>query len=677
MLNLSNPVTAIHGVGQKTKQALAKYNIHTVADLLLYLPLRYDDRSQITTIDQLQIGETVTLKAKLVKINDVYRRGRKMTFATIADDTGQTKCIWFNNKFISKQLKPDKSYFFSGEYSKYKSLTQPTVEKVSADTVHTGRLVPIYSSRLPIAQGTLRRMLKNAVDELTAKKDQVLKINSDLDLPNLTSALKELHFPEAEENVKQARQRLALEELLALIQKSEKIKQEWQAKSQAKSLNLDNTELIPEDLPFSLTADQHTATQEILQDLQQPHAMNRLLVGDVGCGKTVVAGIACYHSQKQSFNTCLIAPTQILAQQHTESLQEIFPQLNIQLLTAENSAEIAQELQNKKLTKPQLFIGTHAVINQLNLIQPSLIIYDEQHRFGVKQRSEGQNLNLDYQPHLLTMTATPIPRSYMLTIFSHLQASFIKEFPFGPKKIKSWLVPKPKRNKAYTWLAAELSKKPDELAIIICPFINPSDHEAFKNIKSATEVYENLQQQLAQIEQLGSANLNIALLHGQQKKQKQEKIIQQLFNKKINLLVTTTIVEVGVDLPNANYIVIESAERFGLASLHQLRGRVGRKGQQSYCLLFSQTNNQDTQKRLENFSQTLDGFKLAELDLENRGGGDLFGVQQHGFDELKFASWSNAELITQAHQTHQKLKKLNYQSILFKNSEKKLTPVAN
>lgn len=672
MYQLSDSVLKIKGIGQKTQKALNKQQIKTVKDFLLYLPLRYEDRSQIATINQLEVGQIKTTQATIVKTNEYFKNRRRITSAVISDDTGRTKCIWFNNRYIRHKLKPKKSFFFSGKFTKYRTITQPVVEAVKADTIHTGRLVPLYSARLDIPQGTLRRLLKQTTDNLEKTEDEVAQ---EINLLHIDEALKQLHFPEEEVKVLKSRQRLALEELLSLIKHSEQIKQNWEDKKPTLSLKIkpddlsgDNVfDFIPKQIPFTLTNDQQTAVREILADLSQSSPMNRLLIGDVGSGKTVVAGIACHHVLKQDQSACLVAPTQILAQQHFATFEKIFPHLPIALLTAKSKPKIIK-------SKPKLYIGTHAVINQIKTIKPGLIIYDEQHRFGVRQRSGAQELkqHTALQPHSLTMTATPIPRSYMLTIFSHLQASIIEEMPFGTKDVKTWLVPQNKEKQAYKWIGKQLQKNNNPLALIVCPFIHDSDHEAFANVPSATSVFEKLQAEFK------DKKIKMSLLHGQMKQEKKDKIIEKLFNQKINLLVTTSIVEVGVDLPNANIIVIKGADRFGLASLHQLRGRVGRQSQASHCLLFSHSSSQEIKKRLKQFTQINDGLKLAKIDLENRGGGDLFGLKQHGFDELKFADWTNLDLIKQARDLQQKInqQQLNW-TPLFSFTNTQDLPAAN
>lgn len=705
--SLNDPLTKVTGIGERTAQQLARLGINTILDLLLLVPLRYEDRSNITTIDQLQLDQNHTILAKVVSVNERFKstKGKRLriTQAIIADDTGQTRCIWFNNRFIKQNLKIDQRYFFAGEYTRYHSLTQPTVEAVSEDTIHTGRLVPLYTQTTQLKQGNLRRFLKRILDNLIIEDDFLAE---EFGLLKLSETFMQLHFPSNKKLVIKARERLALEELITLIQHSEQIKQTWQQYQSVAQLPANTVSAalsnLPNSIPFQLTQDQEQALQEILSDLTQPHPMNRLLIGDVGTGKTVVAGLAAWQLAQAGFNCALIAPTQILAEQHQQTFSELLPDLPIKLLTATTTKN-----KFKKNKQPTLYIGTHAVINQLDVIKPALVIFDEQHRFGAAQRASPistqptsqtatQQTNpttpakpTPTQPHLLTMSATPIPRSYMLTIFSHLDLSLIIQSPFGPKPIKTWYVPSKKQMAAYDWVIQQLltnhstpkhsptnsqtlshlttTTQNKKLAMIVCPFIEPSEQAGFERISAATQVFTQLNQKWGK-------RLKLALLHGQQKPAEQEKVISQLFANKLDLLVATSIVEVGVDLPQANIMVIEGADRFGLASLHQLRGRVGRQGQEAYCLLFSSSTSPETTKRLRLFAQENDGLKLAELDLQNRGPGELFGLEQHGWQTLRFASWSDAKLIKRAKTIQQKLdQKQQDQTISFTSQHTTLT----
>jgi ATP-dependent DNA helicase RecG len=604
----------------------------------------------------------------VLKVSQFYRGRRNILSATITDGTGQLACFWFNAPYLRTKLIIGQSFFFAGVVSLNAKtgkpvFTQPAVEALSAETIHTGRLVPLYSQTLALKQGSVRRVLKEILDHLapwnnleatpatTAEVGPVL---------TLTEAFKILHFPETTETVAIARERLALEELLGVIDRATQLKKTWSQQQGAAKIQppmpLTEASLIPTTIPFELTSDQRQAVTELLTDLNKPQPMNRLLLGDVGSGKTVVAGIAAYWTIQSGHNVALVAPTQILAEQHYRTLQQILPDLAITLVTSKSrsSQKTAAPVKPAVAGPAQLFVGTHAILNRLPELHPALLIYDEQHRFGVKHRSPSwaDPLTLDQaQPHLLTMSATPIPRSLMLSLFAHLAISTLSQSPHQKLPTKTWVVPKSKRREALTWIKTQLTQNhPPEQGLVVCPFINPSEQESFENVAAATETFQELQQFYG-----ATDGFRLDLLHGQLKTKQKATVIAELFAQKIQLLVTTPIVEVGVDLPAAKLIVIEAAERFGLASLHQLRGRVGRAGQASFCLLFTSSQNADTLARLETFCHEHDGLKLAELDLQRRGAGDLFGTAQHGFDELQFASWTNLTLIEQARQLYQKI----------------------
>lgn len=649
MYFLDTPIYSVKGIGDKLTKQLQTKGIETVSDLLLFVPLRYEDRSQMVEIFYIPTDELVTFQAEVTSVSNYYKGRRSIQSATVKDRTGRIKLMWFNNKWIVDRLHKGQSYLFSGKKNNRGVVVQPTVEDIKNDTIHTGRLVPIYSSLGTIKQGSFRRILKNVVDHLKIERDSL----QDFGVQNLEVSFKQIHFPDEPELVVKARERFALEELLGLMQHSHQIKEQW--KKQKTRYRLKISEEIPQTIPFELTRAQSKASQEILADLQSDVPMNRLLVGDVGSGKTVVAGIAAWHTIKNNYSAALIAPTQILAEQHFQTLHILFPDVEIELLTGKKKPKNS----NQPSPKTKLYVGTHALINQLPQIKPALVIYDEQHKFGVSQRTP--ETNQTNRPHTLTMTATPIPRSLMLTIFSHLNISTIDQMPKGRKPIKSWYTPQTKRLDAYNWLFQELQTYPQATAIVVCPFIHQSSVPAFQHVPSAEQTFTQLKQE-ARSQQKTNSQLHIELLHGQMTQKQKDTITQKLFQNKIDLLVTTPIVEVGLDVPTATYIVIEGAERFGMASLHQMRGRVGRAGQQAYCLLFTspQDKNQiqsgkTSYRRLHQFCQETNGLELAEQDLKNRGAGDLFGTQQHGFDNLQFAEWTNLQLITKARQIYQQL----------------------
>ncbi len=651
MYQLTDPLRAIHGVGKATVELCAKQGIITVKDLLLTLPLRYEDRSSKLNIEQAialnDPKQFVTIQAQISKVNEFYKTGRRITSATLTDDSGQLKAFWFNNRYIKHTLDEEKDFYFSGKISNRGVLTQATVEAVKTDTIHTGRLVPVYSSTLAIKQGSLRRILKSVISNLEPSAAQITE------LTDIIQAIQQLHFPDDSESLILARERLALEELLALIHKSKQLKNYWKQRQNAIAIK-PTLPIIPTNLPYTLTADQEKSLAEIVTDLTSNQPMNRLLVGDVGSGKTIVAALACVQMVLAGQHSVIAAPTQILAKQHADRLSTQFPHIPIKLITSlTTKAKSSLDLQT---LSPTLFIGTHSVINKLVDIKPGLIVYDEQHRFGVKQRSLGVTDAVEssvsnkltaaaHNAHILTMTATPIPRSLMLTIFSHLSLSTIEQLPEGRQPVTTWYVPESKRTGALDWMSKELFANPDRpgQALVVCPFIDPSATQSLENVAAATETFATLQQQFA-----NKPDITMSLLHSRLKPTEKDQIIADLFANKIRLLVTTPIVEVGVDIPAADIMIIEAAERFGLASLHQLRGRVGRAGQKSYCLLFSSSKQAETKTRLTVFTKEHSGIKLAELDLKRRGAGDIFGTTQHGLDELRFASWTNFELIQQA-----------------------------
>jgi len=654
----------VKGIGPSNAEAFAERSLVTVKDLLLFAPLRYEDRSTKKQISELQPGELVTVVGEITASSNYYKGRRSIQSATIKDGTGHLKLMWFNNPHVVDRLVKGKIFFVSGKLNDRGTMIQPTTEPFTEDTIHTGRLVPIYSAISGIPPATLRRLLKHILDVLDPMTDELQKLATPPPY-ELSTAFQQIHFPDSEEHIVVSRERFALEELLALIQYSHQLKEEWYRERKSLQILSSPTELPA--LPFELTDAQKRCTTEVLADIAAERPMNRLLIGDVGSGKTAVAGIACHFVLAAGHNACFVAPTQILAEQHCVTFQKLFPQLPIQLLTGKT------KLQETKL--PTLYIGTHAVFSKLDQLQPALVIYDEQHRFGVRQRSLTQSLSI--QPHILTLSATPIPRTLMLTIFSHLSLSVIDELPPGRKPVKTWLVPESKRQSSYEWIAEQLKTQQPNQALIVCPFIDTSRIEALENVAAAKEMYEQIQ---ATFSKLSKKSLRISLLHGKVPKKEQLEITTQLYQKEIDILVTTPIVEVGVDLPAASIIVIEAAERFGLASLHQLRGRVGRATQQSYCLLFTNAKDSEIKKRLTLFSRTHNGLELAEQDLQRRGAGDIFGLQQHGFDDLQFATWSNLELITQARQLFELFirENITYHSLL----EKKIltdqaVPLAN
>ncbi|MBP7768425.1 ATP-dependent DNA helicase RecG [Candidatus Woesebacteria bacterium] len=661
MYSLDSSVGVVTGIGPKLLAALQEVGITTIKDFLLVLPLHYKDYSKLCLIKDLQPKQPVTIQAEVIKATRIFKSRRPMVTATVADESGKTTIYWFNNRYVAQTLKPGDIFMFSGTVSERNTLIQPMFEKVTErESIHTNRLVPSYTTQMLIPQGTLRRILKEIIDNLEPTTDALTTLTStgDEKLPDRTEMFSQLHFPDDGDKVIIARERLALEELLALIRYSHQIKAEWSAARDGVAIS-QSLPIIPESIPFSLTGAQERVISEILADLAQPIPMNRLLQGDVGSGKTVVAGIAAQQTLRSGHHAALIAPTKILAEQHFQTLSKLFPELSITLINS------GQKL-SSPTSIPTFWVGTHAVLNRLPQIAPALVIYDEQHRFGVSQRSIVQNLQ--NKPHVLTMTATPIPRTLLLTLFSHLTASVIDELPKNRIPTKTWNLREEKRAGLYEWLKNQIKESNGKFqALIVCPFIDPSEEAGFEDIAAATSRFTEIKKEFK-----GSAR--VGLLHGRQKQAEKDAVIAQLFAGELDIVVTTPIVEVGIDLPQASAMIIESAERYGMASLHQLRGRVGRAGQQGYCALF--TTPDKPLKRLEFFAQTLNGQKLAELDLENRGAGDLFGTAQHGFSQLKYGNWTNLSLVSRAQALHSQLP-TSWQSLIEVETPTETLPLAN
>ncbi|MBP7875722.1 ATP-dependent DNA helicase RecG [Candidatus Woesebacteria bacterium] len=646
MYALTTPLRFVRGIGPVRAAQLVEHNLVSVLDLLLMVPLRYEDRSTYTTIAAAPQNELITFQATVSSVKENFAP-RRYVRAKLTDASGSLTALWFNNKYVAKNLLVGETYSFSGKVNDRGSLTQPMYEKIAADgdTIHTGRLVPVYSSTLPLPPASLRRLVKHICDHLIDEDDELLQqaMVQKISLLSRKATFKAVHFPEETEATVVARERLALEEIIALIRHSGKLKDQWSAGTPARALHKKISDVVPNSIPFSLTNAQQRCTQELITDLQKKSPMNRILIGDVGSGKTIVAGLAARQLVLQGETVFLIAPTRILAQQHFDTLQKFFTDISIELVTSQTGKVVKKAGQDRDSSKTaSLRIGTHVLFSHIETDHPAMIIYDEQHRFGVAQRSLSDKIKPS--PHILTMTATPIPRTLLLTIFSHLAVSVIDELPANRVPTKTWLLTESKREGLYDWLqlqASELEQGTFQ-SLIVCPFIDPSNALSLENVASVADYFEKMKKRFGK-------KLRIELLHGRQTKIEQKNVTQRLFAKEIDILVTTPIVEVGLDLPQATVIVIESAERFGLASLHQLRGRVGRAGQQGYCALFtSKPPSSIVRTRLKAFSKTTNGQQLAELDLQQRGAGDLFGTQQHGFDRLRFANWTNVDLIHQA-----------------------------
>lgn len=655
-MNLKDSIIKVPLVGSIQSKRLEKLGISTVEDLINHFPFRYDDFSLISSILRAQPGETLTIRAKVEKVTNAFSKtGKRIQEAILSDSTGSITAIWFNQPYLVKAFKKNQIYQFSGKvefFGHKKALVSPEYEPFSPETIHTGRLVPVYNETSGVSSKWLRSRIKFALNQVSDQIEEFLpqEVVQKENLLSEKEAIKQIHFPKNKSIAQKAKYRLAFDELFLIQLAALLRKRQWQKQTLAKQflIDLEKSLQFIEQLPFKLTNAQKRCVKEILLDLQKTSPMNRLLQGDVGSGKTVVAALAAYTAFLNNSDTLFMAPTEILAQQHYQTLKNLLGPFGVpvELITSSQKTNLLNDNQ------AQVIVGTHALLYQE--FQPEkvgLVIIDEQHRFGVEQRKLLSQKGK--APHLLTMTATPIPRTVALTMYHDLDLSIIDEMPPGRIKVKTWVIPPEKREKAYEWIRSRV-KGTREQAFIICPFIEES--ETLKTVKAATTEFEHLSKNVF-------PDLKLGLVHGKLKNKEKQKTLEEFREGKIDILVATPVVEVGIDIPNATIMLIEAADRFGLAQLHQLRGRVGRSNLQSYCLLFSSDNSSSSIQRLKNLETTDNGLKLAEIDLKLRGPGEIYGTKQHGFPDLRVASFTDLVLIQKTRKVAESLLENNFSFI--------------
>ncbi|MBC7512537.1 ATP-dependent DNA helicase RecG [Candidatus Saccharibacteria bacterium] len=643
-MNLHTSLANIKGVGPKTAEQFEISGLQSVQDLLYFLPRKHEDFSEISDIASLSPGKR-TIKARCESINTKnVKRGMRVTTATLADTSGKVQAVWFNQAYRSTQLKDSKlEFFFSGEfefnYNKYQ-LTNPSVEKVSDMPVQTDRLLPVYRSIKGLKSQVVRKILAELRPFITMVPETLpASIVNKYGLVSLSQALLGMHFPTQPSDVTNARRRLAFEELFELLLASQLNKL---ANAQLESWQVPFRQSIVKSfvdaLPFELTGAQRRASWDILQDLERSVPMNRLLQGDVGAGKTVVAAIAARQAVDAGYQVALLAPTEILATQHARTISELLEPhgVTVALLTGsvklKNRHHLFEELKSGGIS---VIVGTHALLEPgVQFHKLGLVVIDEQHRFGVNQRQRLLEKSAK-MPHLLAMTATPIPRSLALTVYGELDVSVINQKPAERRPIRTKIWSPVSRKELYAHIDHQISE--GRQAYVVCRLI---DDNPANEAKSVETEFKKLQNSVF-------GHRRIGLLHGRMKSGDKESVMAQFLRHEIDILVSTTVVEVGVDVPNATAMLIEDADQYGLSQLHQLRGRVGRSSYQSYCYLLTSDTKKPTE-RLREVERSNDGFHLAEVDLRLRGPGEIYGRAQHGALNLQIASFGDTELIALA-----------------------------